>query len=80
MQVWNSYLIKDIQKLEAVQKFVLGVYLKRWNSAYSDLLYSSEVSGLADCMKILSLMYFYKVVNGHITVPDSIIVARAQHT
>ena len=36
VQVWNPYLIKDIQKLEfqTVQKFALRMCLKRWSSSY----------------------------------------------
>ena len=30
VQVWNPYLIKDIQKLETVQKFALRMCLKRY--------------------------------------------------
>ena len=32
VQVWSPYLLKDIQKLESVQKFALKVCLKKWNS------------------------------------------------
>ena len=56
VQVWNPYLIKDIQKLEFVRAKVCPKSLnclKRWNSAYSDLLHSSEVTGLSDRSELL---------------------------
>ena len=38
-QVWNSYLVKDIECLEGVQKFALRrLCSRRWNADYADLL------------------------------------------
>jgi hypothetical protein len=74
--VWSPHLLKDIQKLEAVQKFALKVCLKRWDSGYSELLDVSGLPKLADRRKCLCLMYFFKAVNDHITLPDGIIVPR----
>ena len=76
VQVWNPYLIKDIQKLESVQKFALKVCLKRWDSSYDSLLQASEIPELSNRRKHLNLMHFFKAVNGHITIPEGIIVAR----
>ena len=75
-QVWSPHQLKDIQKLEAVQKFALKVCLKRWDSSYSELLDLSGIPKLADRRKLLCLTYFYKAVNGHVTLPDGIIVPR----
>ena len=76
MQVWNPYLLKDIQKLETVQKFALRMYLKRWSSSYGELLSESDIPRFVDRRRLLCLMYhdFYKAINGHITTPDNIIV------
>ena len=76
VQVWNPYLAKDIQKLEAVQRFALRMCLKQWNSSYTDLLRESEVPELTERRKFLNLMYFYKTINGHIITSDNIITAR----
>jgi hypothetical protein len=67
-------LLKISKNFESVQKFALGMCLKRWSSSYNDLLHASEIPGLADKRKFLSLMYFYKAINGHIITPDNIIV------
>ena len=63
-----------LKKLEAVRKFALKICLKKWDSSYSELLDSSGIPKLADCRNLLCLTYFYKAVNGHITLPDGIIV------
>ena len=75
VQVWNPYLVKDIQKLEAMQRFALRMCLKQWNSSYTDLLRESEVPELTK-RKFLNVMYFYKTINGHIVTYDNIITAR----
>ena len=50
IQVWSPHLFKDIQKLEAVQKFALKVCLKRWISSY-ELLNASGIPKLSDRRK-----------------------------
>ena len=61
--VWNPYQLKDIQKLESIQRFALKVCLK---SSYSDYLQACNLPHLVDRRKILCLMYFYKAVNGYV--------------
>ena len=56
VQVWNPYLVKDIQKLEAMQRFALRMCLKQWNSSYTDLLRESEVPELTERRKFFNLM------------------------
>ena len=34
-QVWNLYLVKDIERLEGVQKFALRLCSRRWNAVPS---------------------------------------------
>ena len=36
--VWTPHLSKDVDKLEAVQKFALKMYSKDWKANYPDLL------------------------------------------
>ena len=44
--------------------------MKRWNSSYSELLNSSGITKLSDHRKFLCLTYFYKAINGQLTLPD----------
>ena len=71
VQVWSPYLLKDIQKLEAVQKFA-------WRDGIlATVSYSMQVvyqSSHTDCREVLSLTFFYKAVYGQVTLPDDIIV------
>ena len=36
--LWDPYLIKDIAKLESVQKFALKLCSKKWDMDYQDLI------------------------------------------
>ena len=74
VQVWNPYLLKDIKKLETVQKFALRMCVKRWSSSYEELLSESDIPRLVDRRRFLCLMYFYKAINGHITTIDNNII------
>ena len=61
---WNTYLIKDINSLESVQKFALKVCLKQWDTPYHQLLSQACLPDLSTRRKHLSLCYFYKLING----------------
>ena len=37
-QVWNPHLLKDINKIENVQKFALRLCVKQWSQDYESLL------------------------------------------
>ena len=69
-QVWNPYLIKNIQKLESVQKFALkmccnnGIY-----PMYAATLELCSLPELKERRSHLSLFYFYKLVNGIFDFP-----------
>jgi hypothetical protein len=41
--VWSPELIKDISKLESVQKFALRVCTKQWNVPYPELMENFKV-------------------------------------
>lgn len=69
--VWDPYQIKDVQKLESIQRFALKVCLKSWNGSYSDHLQTSNLPSLVDRRKILCLMYLYKAINGHVVTPNN---------
>ena len=40
--IWDPHLIKDINKLENVQKFAIKMCLKQWDLGYQDLLDLSQ--------------------------------------
>ena len=69
--VWNPYLIKDIQKLESIQRFALKVCLKSWDGSYSEHLQICNLPDLVDRRKMLCLIYLYKAVNGYVVNSNS---------
>ena len=60
-QVWNPYLIKDIECLEGVQKLALRLCSRRWNADYADLLEVFHVPPQKGRRLVLSLLTFYKI-------------------
>ena len=69
-QVWAPFLVKDIQKLESVQKFALKMCSKNWGSSYSENLEACSLPELTSRRKYLSLCYFYKLANGTFEFPN----------
>ena len=74
-QVWNPYLMKDIQKLENVQKFALKVCCKRWDLTYAEALEQTALPDLKARRTHLNLCYFYKL-NGGFEFPNSPLTTR----
>ena len=70
-QVWDPFLIKDIQMLESVQKFALKMCCKSWNSSYDENLQQSLLPELSARRKYLNVSYFYNLVNGRFEFPDT---------
>ena len=68
--MWDPFLIKDIHKMESVQKFALKMCCKRWDSSYSENLDQSLLPELSLRRKYLSLSYFYNLINGLFEFPD----------
>jgi hypothetical protein len=66
-------LIKDINKREHVQKFVLRVYTKELSMSYEDLLAKSHVPDpeLTTRRDHLSLGLLQKVINGECILPNA---------
>ena len=58
-QVWDPHLVKDIEKLDGVQKFALRICLKKWKLDYSSLLLISNLHTVANrrssCVQCLKL-------------------------
>ena len=69
-QVWDPFLIKDIQMLESVQKFALKMCCKSWDSSYDENLQQSLLPELSARRKYLNLSYFYNLVNGRFEFPS----------
>ena len=67
----GPFLIKDIQKLESVQRFALKMCCKSWTFSYSENLQQSSLPELFFRRKYLSLSYFYNLVNGRFEFPDT---------
>ena len=64
-QVWDPFLIKDIHKLESVQKFALKICCKHWDTSCSENLHQNLLPELSLRRRYLSLSYFYNLINGH---------------
>ena len=62
-QVWNPYLIKDIHKLESVQKFALKMCCKQWDLPYAATLELCSLPELKERTSHFSLFDFCKLVN-----------------
>ena len=68
--VWDPFLVKDIQRLESIQKLALKMCRKTWASSYADNLQLFSLPELSSCGKYLSLSYFYNLINGQFEFPD----------
>ena len=68
--VWDPFLVKDIQKLESVQKLALKMCRKTWDSSYAGNLQLFSLPELSSRRKYLSLSYFYNLINGQFEFPD----------
>ena len=64
--VWNSYLQRDIIKLENVQRFGLKICSKQWDQGYTLLLELFNVPALSDLCTV------FKIVHGYFYFPPGI--------
>ena len=69
--VWDSCLFKEIQRIEAAQKFALRVCLKDWNSPCDNLLMESGLSKLSVHRSHLSLCHLYRIVQEQCVHPNA---------
>ena len=58
--IWDPHLIKDINKLENVQKISIKMCLKQWDLGYQDLLDLSQFPTLKNRRLYLKLCTLYK--------------------
>ena len=75
-QVWHPHLVRDIAKLERVQKLVLRLCTKQWTLDYSTLLSLCNLPSLETRRKYFCLCTMYKIVNKLIDFPPDIFVQR----
>ena len=75
--VWSPELIKDISKLESVQKFALRVYTKQWNLQYIDLIEKCNLTELRTWRNYLSLSLLHKIINEDRIFPNTPLVPYA---
>ena len=75
-QVWHPHLVRDIAKLERVQKLALRLCTKQWTLDYSTLLSLCNLPALETRRKYFCLCTMYKTVNKLIDFPPDIFVQR----
>ena len=73
-QLWDPFLNKGMQSLEAVQKFACKVCLKQWDLDYDSMLQLLNLPRLSVCRKYLRLTTMYIIVSGHMDFSSSIFV------
>ena len=76
--VWSPELIKDISKLENMQKFALRVCTKQWNLQYIDLIEKCNLTELRTRRNYLSLSLLHKIINEDCIFPNAPLVPYAK--
>ena len=69
-QVWEPYLLKDIKKIEDVQKFALRICCGQYQESYENLLDMFQIPTLANRRLYLSLCMFFNIVNEYVYLPQ----------
>ena len=72
--MWSPEFVKDICKLENVQKFALRVCTKQWNVPYLDFIEKCNLTELKTRRNYLSLGLLYKIVNEDCVFPNAPLV------
>ena len=75
-QLWSPHLVKDVEKLEKVQKFALRLCVKQWDLDYVSLLFICDLPTLAARRKYFNLCTMYKIVNQLIFFPSNMFSPR----
>ena len=73
-QLWDPFLNKGMQSLEAVQKFACKVCLKQWDLDYDSMLQLLNLPRLSVRREYLKPTTMYNIVSGHMYFPPSIFV------
>ena len=70
--VWDSHLLKDINVLEAVQRFATKVCVKSWNTLdYQERLDKLHLDTLQKRRSVSKLCHLFKAVHGLSNFPNS---------
>ena len=69
--IWDPCLSKDIQRIEAAQKFALRVCQKDWYSSYDCLLMECDLCELSVRRSHLSLFHLYKIIKEQCVYPNA---------
>ena len=72
--IWDPHLVKDVKKLETVQKFTMKMCSKQWDLGYQDLLELSQLPTLQNRRLYLKLCTLYKIIHGCFYFPPSVFV------
>ena len=72
-QVWNPYLVKDINSLERVQKFALRICSKNSHETYQSLHNLFQVPTLQNRRLFLCLCTVYSIVNELVFFPEAVL-------
>ena len=67
---WDTFLKKDIELIENVQKFALRVCTKSWDANYSGLLVATHLPSL-QTRTHTKLCNLFKIINGLTFYPDA---------
>ena len=73
-QLWDPFLNKGMQSLEAVQKFACKVCLKQWELDYDSMLQLLNLPHLSAHPKYLKLTTMYNIFSDHMDFQSSIFV------
>ena len=70
----HMHLVKDVKKLENVQKFAMKMCLKQWDLGYQELLELSQLPSLQNRRLYLKLCTLYKIIHGYFYFPSNVFV------
>ena len=71
-QVWSPHLIKDISRIEKVQKFAIRMCLHKWDMNYENLLEEANLPTLKDRRLYLNLCTLFKIIHNLISLPNTL--------
>ena len=72
--VWDPHLVKNITKVENVQKFALKMCLKNWDSNYQDLLDLAQMPTRQNRRLYLKLCTLHKIIHGFFYFPPGVFI------
>ena len=79
-QIWNPHLVKNITKLEDIQKFALRMCCKNWDAGYQELLDLTTMPTLENRRLYLKLCSLYKIIYSHFYFPPNVFTAQPSRT